>query len=98
MSTGGCVPLGNVSAQPVRKWLSDGVSLRPWRQLTTENLAQVLVELEPVREGAKDEEEHRKSEQQQRPEDAAGIPDLACFIRHEITARLETRMIAVSTG
>ena len=63
MSTGGCVPLGNVSAQPVRRWLSDGVSLRPWRQLTTENLAQVLVELEPVGQQAKKEQEHREPEE-----------------------------------
>jgi hypothetical protein len=53
----------------------------------TKNLAEVFVELEPVRENSEDEQEDGKTEQHQRRHDAHGIPDLSSSFRDEVVER-----------
>lgn len=54
------------------------------RRRTSEDLAKVFVQLEPVRQRAEHEEEHSEAEEQQRGKDTGCIPDLAGLVRDEL--------------
>ena len=71
---GRCVPFGNVSAQPARRQkrrearqIAVSVLIREAlmkiARPTSQDLVQVLVELEPVGQQAKKEQEHREPEE-----------------------------------
>ena len=71
---GRCVPFGNVSAQPARRQkrreagqIAVSVLIREAlmkiARRTSQDLVQVLVELEPVGQQAKKEQEHREPEE-----------------------------------
>jgi hypothetical protein len=61
----------------------------------SENLVQVLVELEPVGQDTKDEEEHGKSPEEDGTQDGAGVPDLASHGGDEIRVvwQAESKML-----
>ena len=50
----------------------------------TKNLAQMFVELEPVRENSEREQEDGETEQHHSGHDAGGIPNLSCGRCHEV--------------
>ena len=52
-------------------------------KLTAKNFVEMLVDLEPVGEGTKEEEEYRQTEQQQRRHDTGGIPNFTSLSRHQ---------------
>lgn len=52
---------------------------------TSEDLAEVLVQFEPVRQRAEHEEKYREAEQQQRRQDARCVPDIAGRVRDQLT-------------
>ena len=51
---------------------------------TAQDLVQVLMQLEPVRQSTKDEEEHGQSKQEETSHDTRGIPNLTSNRRDEI--------------
>ena len=75
--------LGKVNAQP-KSFHEQRGSVIKQKKLTAKDFVKVLVKLEPIRQRAKEEEEHRQAKQEQAYYDARRVPDFTCGRRNEV--------------
>ena len=66
-------------------------------RLTPKNLIQVLVQLEPVWQRAKEDEEDSETEQQKGPEDRRCVPNLTSDLRQDVVQRQAVARLSTGT-